>query len=200
MGVSLCGGGQQLFTYVLFESPCWLVAVWAGFELGALLFWARQATRRRARVVWMGLLVLPALLGLQMVVVTPREQVMSLCRQLARLVEEGNVRAIGAHLSSALDAEGMGRDELLAVMERTLTRYHVRQPRLFQFEVTFPEPGVGIARFGAACDAVSEEAYANRVQSRWQLELRRVGDKWEVTRIKVVETPLSPIRSLKQFR
>jgi len=185
---------------LLFESPYLLVPVWVAGQFVMIALWSRRRQRWSARLVWLGFAALPVLLILQHLVVTPREQIIALCRELAEFVEGGDLMAIRARLSPDLDAEGMTRDELIDLAERTLSRYHVANARLHDFEIRFAADGIGMAQFKATCEPVTEEAYLERLRTAWRLQLRRTALGWEVSRIEMRETPFSPLNSLHQLQ
>ena len=184
---------------LLLESPYLLIPVWLIVQFILVALWSHLRRRWCARLVWVGFAALPLLLLLQHFVVTPREQIITLCRELAEFVEDGDLMAIRARLSPDLDAEGMDRDELIDLAERTLTRYHVTHARLSGFEVSFPAHGPATAQFKATCEPVTQEEFLDRVLTAWRIQLRRTAGGWEVIRIEMRETPFSPLSSLHQL-
>jgi len=164
-----------------------LIAVWS---------WRRSSVW--SRVVWAGFVAFPALLVLSVVVVTPRERIVGLCRELTRLVEGGNVAAIGGHLADDFEAAGLDRDDFLERVTEALTNYRVTDARLSRFEVKFPQERVGIAEFQAVCWVRSADKYQDRLLSRWRLTFRGQGRDWKVRGIEALPTPLSPISNLRQ--
>ncbi len=184
---------------LLFENPYLLVPVWLVGQFAVIALWSHRRQRWCTRLVWLGFAALPALLVLQHLVVTPREQIITLCRDLAGFVEEGDLKAIRARLSRDLDAEGMTRDELITLAEWTLSRYHVTDARLSDIEISFAADGTGTAQFKATCGLVTEEAHLERMRTAWCLRLRRTATGWEVIRIEMIKTPFSPLNSLHQL-
>ena len=184
---------------LLFESPYLLIPASLALQFILIALWSRRRRRWCARLVWLGFAALPLLLLVQHLVVTPREQIITLCRELAEFVEDGDLMAIRARLSPDLDAEGMARDELIDLAERTLTRHHVTNARLSGFDIKFSSDDLAIARFQASCEPVTEEAFMERLRTAWHLRLRRTASGWEVIRIEMLETPFSPLSSLRQL-
>lgn len=184
---------------LLFESPFLLTPVWLVSQFILVALWSHRRRRWCARLVWLGFAALPALLILQHLVVTPREQIITLCRELAGFVEEKDLKAIRTRLSPDLDAEGMTRDELIGLAEWTLSRYHVTDARLSDFEISFAANGIGRVQFKATCGLGAEEESLERMRTAWRLRLRRTATGWEVIQIEMMETPFSPLSSLHQL-
>lgn len=150
-----------------------------------------------ARIAWAGLGGIPALLLASLLVVTPRERIISLCHDLVVLVDEGDVAAIGQQLADDFDAGGYGRTESLTRLERTLARYQVDNAQLTYPEVDFPHRDEGVAVFNAACRVHSEDVYFERLLSRWRVTFRHRGGRWLVTRIEAIPTAFSPISDVR---
>ena len=132
-------------------------------------------------------------------IVTPRERLIRTCRELAVMVEAGDVAGIGGHLADDFEASGLDRTELLDRVENTLKRYVVENVGLHAFEVIFPRKDEGVAEFNAVCRIRSAEMPIDRLLSRWRLTFRGRGRPWQVTKIEVVPTPLSPIRNVRDW-
>ena len=184
---------------LLFESPWLLLPVLVVIQSVLIAVWWWRRGRAWARIVWIGLGGIPALLLVSTLVVTPRERIAALCRDLAALVDEGDVAAIGRHLASDFEADGLDRSEFLDRAEHTLTRYHVDDARLGSIDVVFPRPKEGVAVFDAVCRIHSVDAYFDRLTSRWRVTYRRGGQLWLVTKIEPLPTPLSPIRDVRDW-
>ena len=185
---------------ILFESPTWWLVIWGLTMLVLLIGWARGSAKAWTRALLVAIVLLPAVLLLQSAVTTQREQIIAGCNVLAEAVEAGDLPAIRARLAADLDAEGLTRDDLLRKVESVLTRYHVSDARLSDFAVEFPQPDQARVRFRAACTPTTEQDFLQRLLTVWDLTWRRTSTGWEVTRIAVVESPLSPIKSLRQVR
>ena len=132
-------------------------------------------------------------------IVTPREQLIRTCRELAVMVEAGDVAGIGRPLAGDFEASGLDRPELLDRAETTLKRYVVENVGLHAFEVIFPRKDEGVAEFNAVCRIRSADMPIDRLLSRWRLTFRGRGRSWQVTKIEVVPTPLSPIRNVRDW-
>jgi hypothetical protein len=189
---------RRMLSKLLFESP-WLMltaSVAVQFVLIAVWSWRRGPVCSRA--VWSGFAMFPTVLVLSVVVVTPRERIIRLCRELAALVEVGNVGAIDAHLAEDFEAAGFDRQEFLERVTETLTNHRVDDARLSRFVVTFPGGRDAVAEFHAVCRVRSSNAHQDRLLSRWRLTFRGQGNVWKVGEIEALPTPLSPISNLPQ--
>ena len=194
---------------ILFESPWLLLVLLAAMQFGLLMIWWRRRTRAWSRIVIAGLAAMATLPLLSHLIVTPRERIVRTCRELAVMVEAGDVAGIGGHLADDFEVAGMNRTELLVRVEKTIKRYVVENVRLHAFAVIFPRKDEGVAEFNAVCRIRSAEMPIERLLSRWRLTFRgpsrgqgrgqgRDGS-WQVTKIEVVPTPLSPIRNVRDW-
>ncbi len=185
-----------MISRILFENPWTLLSLLVAIQLGLIAIWSWRRSRVWARGVWIGLGAIPVLPLVSILVVTPREQIVGLCRDLAALVDEGDAAAIGRHLASDFEAAGLDRLEFLERAERTLGRYHVDDARLHRINVSFPREEEGVAVFDSACRVRSADAFLDRLTARWRVTFRSRGRLWRVRKIEAVPTPLSPIRSV----
>ena len=134
--------GTIIILRLLFESPWLLLVVLVAVQFGLIIVWSWRRSRLSARAVWTGFVAMPTLIALSLLVVTPRERVIGLCRDLASMVDAGDVAGIARHLAEDFDAAQMDRDAFLESVERSLTHYHVDDARLRRFEVEFSAEGV----------------------------------------------------------
>ena len=188
-----------MITGILFENLWSLAIAWVMVQFILIAMWSRRRDRLSARIVWGGFAALPLLVILSIMVVTPREQIIRLCRDLAGYVDDGNVAAIEENLASDVDAGGLRRDEFTIRLERTLTYYRVDDPVLRGFEVTLPGADLGVAEFQASANIRSPELIHDWFTSRWRLTCRRSGGEWEVTKIESLPTPPLNIHDLGQW-
>ncbi len=176
---------------LLFERPFALFALWAGVQTLLLGRWWRRRGRRAARAVWVGLVAIPALMTISIVVVTPRERVIAICRELAGYVDDGDVLGIAGHVAGDFEANGFDRAALLEGVERALARVRVDSPRLRRFEVTFPDQGTGLATFNVTCRVRSVDFQHDLLASRWRITFHGRGAVWRVASIESL--PVSPL-------
>ena len=185
-------------TTLLFEGTWLLAALLVAFQFLLIVIWSRRRSRLWARIVWAGFVAIPSLLVLSKLVVTPTEQIVDLCRTLARLVDEGEVDAIGRHLADEFEAAKLDRTAFLERVADGLTRYRIDNPRLRAFEVEFPRDAEGVAVFNAVCRVRSADTML-QVPSRWRVAFRLFAGKWRVTGLEALPTPLSPVRNLRDW-
>lgn len=169
------------------------------FQFMLIVIWSWGRRQAWARAVWIGFCVMPTLVLISVFVVTPRERLIGLCRELAAMVEDSDVTGIGEHLSDGFDAAGMDRWEFIERVEHTLTWYQVDNARLRRFEVVFPDDHEAVVVFDVVCGVRSAEACIDRLPSRWRITFRGDDRLWEVTGIKALPTPLSPIRDMRDW-
>ncbi len=190
---------MAVISTLLFENVWLLLVTLVAIQFTLIAFWSWRRTRRSARAVWAGFAAVPVLLLLSIVVVTPRERIIGLCRDLAVMVDEGNVVAIREHLAEDFEAAGMNRDEFLDRVEQTLTLYHVDDARLRGFDITLSRNVEAVAVFNAVCRVRSVDAFLDRLISRWRLTFSGAGRIWRITRIETIPTPFSPIHDLRDW-
>ena len=140
---------------------------------------------------------MPLLITISISVVTPGEQIITICRELAHAVEQADVAGMDRRLDDDFEAVDLNRGAFVDRVERTLTRWHVQDARLYRFSVTFPQPERGVVEFNTSCFIDALDVTHQRLLSRWRVTFKQSGRAWLVTRIEVVPTPLSPIRDLR---
>lgn len=171
----------------IFLESLWLLAVvWFAVQFILIAVWSWRRTSTPARVVWGGFAALPLLIGLSTWVVTPRERIVQLCEGLAGFVDDGNVTAIGLRLTDDFLHEDYDRQAFLARMERSLSEFHVDDPRLSGFGVELSDSDHGTVEFHASARVRSPDLVYDWIASRWRLTVRRVGDAWRVSRIEAL--------------
>ncbi|RJP36245.1 MAG: hypothetical protein C4547_07845 [Phycisphaerales bacterium] len=183
---------------ILFESPLKLAAVLLLPLLATTWAWyaGRTPQARYAMViVWV---LTAGLLIVQAVAVTPREQAVALCHELARLAEAGDIAGIREHLDVLFEADGFDRLTMIARIEKALRQYRPQEPRLGRIEVEL-NGDEATATFNVTCRISTPETIVHDVHSRWRLTLGRRGTGWLVTCIEVLPTPQSPIASLRDL-
>lgn len=183
----------------MFLERAWLLlALMMCLLLGLIAVWSRRRTRRLARAVWITLALTALLPAISQVVVTPRERIVQICRELADLVDRGNVAEIELYLTEDFQAQGLDRFDFIEQLETALARYRVDDARLRRFDVAVAGDDA-VAVFDAVCSIRSVDAYLDRVATRWRLTFRHTAGSWRIASIEAVPTPLSPIRDLRAF-
>jgi len=184
---------------LLFENAIVLLVALIAIQFVIVAIWSRMRTRFWARTVWAGFALVVALPLLSTFVVTSRERVIGLCRELAELVDRGNVNAIAPHLAEDFHVGGMGKSEFLERAEQQLTRYRVDHPSLRHFETFFPNKGEVEAVFDATCTVRSVDRFVDRLPSRWRVRMVKGEGRWRLVEVEVLPTPFSPIRDLSDW-
>lgn len=189
---------MDLLTRIILESRILLLLAWAPLQIAAIAFWSFQRTTLAKRIVWSGFAALPLLMVVSTIVVTQREEVINLCRRLARAVEQADVAAIAHHIAPDFAAAGYDRDAFLDRLDQRLHQVRVQRPRLSSFDVTAAD-GATIVTFTAAAGVRAPDVPYQYLLTRWRIHLRRAPDTWHITRLEPVPTPTFPIRDLRQF-
>ena len=168
-------------------------------ELVCFAVWTRRRTTLAARVTWISLAAVVLLPLVSYLVVTRRERIERLCRDMAHMVDVGDMNALGAMLSSDLEVAGLDSEAFLERTAKALTRYRIDRPSLSRLRVTFPQSGQAVVVLDAVCAVRSAENYLDRLFSRWRLTLVEVESAWRVVTIEAVPSPLSPIRNIRDY-
>lgn len=180
------------------ENAGYLLAVLLAIQCAGVLLWSWRRTRLAARAVMVGFALFPALVLLNALIITPRERIIHLCRDLANMVDDGDVAAIDSCLAETFRAGKADRSRFLDRLRSRLTDYRVDDPRLRDFEVTFPQPDRAVAVFGARCRVrssakrIAADAFLERLRSRWRLTFRRTAERWLVIGVEALPVPFSP--------
>ena len=184
---------------LLFESPFTLAAVCVGIQGLLLLLWRQRPGRVTARAVWLGAAAIPILIGMSIVVVTPRERIIAICHELAIYVDEVNIAGIAVHISDDFETDGFDRTALLDGIERALTTVRVDNLRLRRFEVTFSDEDTALATFSATCRVRSNDFQQERLSSRWGITFRLSNDRRLIERIESIPVPPLHFRRLGEW-
>ena len=184
---------------LLFERPVLLFLMWLAVELAIVAVWSRRRTRGSRRVAVAGLLVMPLLMTVSFGVVTPGERIITICRELAHVVEQADVVGLDRRLDVDFEAVDLNRGAFVDRVERSLSRFHVKDAHLYRFSVTFPQPEMGVVEFNTSCFIDALDVTHQRLLSRWRLTFRQSDRVWLVTRVEAVPTPLSPIHDLRHL-
>ncbi|MFH0980090.1 MAG: hypothetical protein V2A79_00940 [Planctomycetota bacterium] len=183
--------------WLLFESRLALLALLFLVEFVLLWIWARWRTRRSRRLALGGLVAGGLLLALQPLVVTDRERIIAVCKEMAYAIEDRQIDRVGRHIASEFEVGSIDREALLGSLTRVLARVHVEKPRLSGFRVSV----AGLearATFQARCRVANSEFVQEGMLSGWELTFRKVDNRWQVIAIKPLPTPMFPHHSLDQ--
>ncbi len=191
--------GEVTITSLLFERVWLLILLLAVMLLASIVVWSRRRTRIWTRIVWGGFAAIPVLSLLSVLVVTPRERIIGLCRELAVLVDAGDVERIGRYLADDFAAAGLDREGFLARVEQRITHDHVDHARLRRFDVEFSRNDQALVVFDAVCSIRSADEYHDHVLSRWRLTFKGRDRVWRVSKIEALPAPFSPIRNVRDW-
>ena len=181
---------------LLLEKPWILLLILITIQFALIVIWSRLRSRLWGRAVWTGFAAIPLFVAVSVAVVTPRERIITICRDLAAMVDDGDITSIGEHLAEDFNAGGYGSEEFLQRLESRLTIYHVDNARLRGFEVTLSGRSEATAVFGAICSVRSADGFLDRLFTRWRLTVRRNGQNWKVAQVESLPTPLLPFRDV----
>jgi hypothetical protein len=184
--------------WLLFENRIALIVALGLVEFALLWIWARYRTRGARRAAWAGLVIGGLLLLMQTWVVTDREHLIRICREMATAVEEGDVDGVGRHVAKEFASGALNRGDLLDGLGRLLERLRIEEPWLWDFEVEVSRPD-GSVSFHALCRIVTADLIEGGQKSRWRLAFRRVGDQWRVVDITPIPTTTFRFRSLDEI-
>jgi len=181
------------------ESPVKLIVLMVVVNGLLILAWSTKRTRLTRRVLCGGGALTVILLVVQYIVVTPSEQVIALCHELADLTQEGDVRGIERHLADDFESIDLDRAGFIQRIERTLSRHHPEEARLRHFVFDMSDTGLAVVTFDVTCRIVTSEFSEQGVHVRWRLTFRRKGNVWRVTRIEALPTASLPINNLRDL-
>jgi len=184
---------------LLLENAILLLVLLIAIQFVLIAIWSRMRSRTWARTVWIGFALVVALPLLSALVVTSRERVIGLCRELADLIDRGNVSAIAPHLAESFHVEHLGKSEFLERAEQRLSHYRVDNQSLRHFETVFPNDSEAEVVFDATCTVRSADRFVSRLPSRWRVRMVEEDGRWRLTEVEVLPAPLSPIRDLRDW-
>jgi hypothetical protein len=189
----------DFLTTLLFERPVYLVPVLLVVQFVLIRQWAQHRTDRARRTMIIGFVCIPLLLALQAVIKTDREQLIALCRALARHAEEGDVDAIGRLVAPQFETEGWDRDDLLGRVEEALKKVHPENSKLSAFQLTFEGADRATIQFLASARIYGQYSSGGRQPSRWEIRLRRDGGEWKIFFLSPRETIGFPFNSWREL-
>lgn len=122
-------------------------------------------------------------------IVTPKEQIVAICRSLARIADEGDLAALERHLSMAFQAQGLDRTSWLDQVSTVLTRTRLDQVRIRNIIVDWKRPERAEVTFGATCNIRRAEGFGAYLPTRWRLRFSREGTNWRIESIESIPVP-----------
>lgn len=167
----------------LLESLWFVAAAWVAAELLLIALWSWRRSRTWARAVWIGFAALPVLLAASSLVVTDRERIRAVCRDLADAVENSAPEVIERRLADDFESEGLDREAFIRRVRNALDRYKVWNVALHGLNVELLTDDAGKAEFRTTANVRGEGVVYEWFASRWRLGFARRGDGWLVTRV-----------------
>ena len=140
-------------------------------------------TRKQALSILLILALGLAALLVERLIVTDKERIEALIRELRLAVEQGNAEALVKNFSEDFDAEGFSSDDMQGVADRFFKAHG---------PVRFRRFGVGVNRAGRAAlaevhaNTESRQGHAVGQQGRsiWDMEFQKESDnRWRITSI-----------------
>ncbi|MCP4248972.1 MAG: nuclear transport factor 2 family protein [bacterium] len=167
-----------------------------------LVYWARRRTQAARRILAVGFAVAALLVVVQALVVTDRERLVQVSRDLADACRRADLEAFAAYVSPGFQSDpGAGtwdREALVGNLERILHRYQIEELSLRSFEFDLDE-SPAVVRFAATCRIITTEQIIGHIFSRWELHFEPGPQGWRVVNIRPIPTPMFPYRRLTDF-
>ncbi len=180
---------------VLFENT--IILSLLGLVIGSVLLLRRLITGEWAhgKAIVPVMIIIAALIAAGMFIETPREHIASLCRDLARLVEDGDVNQIEQRLAPDFEASKMDREAFLERLTAALLRTRLDYVRVRNIEVILESDFRSVATFNANCNVRSADGFAAALPSRWRLRFAKHGEQWLVQQVESVPVPPLNLRN-----
>lgn len=138
------------------------------------------------------------IVGVNWLVVTPREQIDAVCRELARHVDNGDVQAIGRLISRDFSSEEMSKDEFLSRISAILTDVRVDQAQVRDLEIGMDSKTLAVVTLAASCHVRTADGFASSVPTRWRIRFAKAEESWLVTGIESIPVPPFYLRSVNR--
>lgn len=187
-----------MLTHLFLESLWKLGLTLVAVQVVLITIWSFRRTPRSAKAVWIGFAAIPLLLILSMTVKTSREQIRTVCEEMAIAVEREDVGGVVYYLAPDFRADSIDYDGFKELIVRSFKRYSVYNARLSGFEFEKLSDTSATVVFQAGCRVESRDFALNWLPTRWRLAFVRVGDAWRVNSIESIPVPPLRIRDLNQ--
>lgn len=185
--------------WLLLESRFTLAAVLVVVCFVVIWIWQRRRTRMTGRLAGACVVLSPLLLLLSVAIVTDRERIAAVCREMAVAVGSSKIDQVGQHISRSFQTASrngmLDRDDFLDVVRSALKRWDVEEERLSDFEIETRGDRATVS-FRATCRLVGPELMLPRHVSVWDLEFSREGSGWKVVDVQPRRTAMMPVDSL----
>ena len=154
-----------------------------------------SGTSAHARPIAVLAILAAALTVASLLVETPREHIAAICRDLARLVDDGDVNQIEGRLASDFEVSDMDREECMNRLSSALSRTRLDHVRIREIEIILEGDDRAVATFGANCNIRSVEGFSAALPSRWRLRFAKRGNQWLVQEAESIPIPPLNLRN-----
>ena len=183
---------------VLFESTFWLGGVCFCLFAIVLLLRPRMTDYAKARSFPALLVVIFALILLQWLVVTDREEILAQLDDFVAGVVKEDRAAIAEVIDEQYDAESMDRDGLLEFLMDSLKQVDIFDTRLRRRDVTVDGDHADLD-LGAVATVRIRAGAGEMHTGRWKLRWRH-SDAWRIVSLTPVEIDTFKFTTLQQVR
>jgi len=188
---------------IFLKDPYLLVPFLVVTTLILVWLWDQRRTRLTARLAIGGIASIPVLTVVELIVVTDRERVRSVCEALAGAVNDADLTAFadlvweGFRIGSGDRA--WNKADLLAQCEKTLSKWDIDEACLSRFEITVTD-GTATASFQATCRLISADFMVPRYVSTWDAAFVRQEGSWLLSAVSPRRSHTFPFDSLSDLR
>lgn len=168
--------------WLLFESVAALLFAEAIVFAVVLAVHRRRMTAGSKRAVWIALVACAAMLGLQWLVKTDREQIEFAVTQMAQAIDSGDVATVGEYLDRDFRDRGLDKASWLADLRQRLQRWQIDEAKIGSFSAQVDGDNA-VASFSASCDWRGGQQNQSSVTSSWKLAFVRRDDGWKLSRV-----------------
>ena len=159
--------------------------------------WHQRGTRAALRNWVIGIVVGVVLLVIQKLVVTDREAVDAVLRELVRAVDERDPAPIVARIDERYLADGLTRAEVVPLIEAMLAGTEVEQPIVRGLEITVAYD-TAFVQFSVVC-RVRSRGFVQPTRSNWKLDFVRRGEAWKVQAIQPMTINGQDVSSIREL-
>ncbi|MBI5762483.1 MAG: nuclear transport factor 2 family protein [Planctomycetes bacterium] len=190
---------MDFLTRLFLESPIRL-GIFSFLLLSVVLLIRGRLSEKAAR--WslpFTLILIPALFGMQHIVVTQREEICSELRSFISAIESRTSQAFSATLSDNYDNEGMNRGAMLDYISARLESMRVYDTRITNDDVEISGDAAEMDLLVAATVSI-QGGIGDRHIGRWRIRWQREPDGWKIVGISPRMIDMVQIGSLRELR
>ncbi|HKQ46713.1 MAG TPA: nuclear transport factor 2 family protein [Phycisphaerae bacterium] len=190
---------MDFFQNLFLESPIRL-GVLTLIVLAAALYARRRYMETFGKhILPAAAVLLAALFAIQYLVVTDREEIEKALEEFVAAIEANDSARIDAAISDDYSSEAMVKQDIVAFIERTLSRLKIYDTRFHRRDVTVQdEPAEMIV---AARATVSVEGGVGEMHwGSWRIDWLREGGTWRIVAIRPIMLDTQEISGMKGLR